>query len=121
MRINEVYEHEPLIPYQGADLHPPATGCDKTARQCVEVSLPQRGPPHDKTGTITTTCEGNPMVTCTAAADGRSLTVTVTQRVCLSIPVRFGADAEPEPEKAAIACGGTDTDTDMDDDCDCLL
>lgn len=121
MRINEVYEHEPLIPYQGADPHPPATGCDKTARQCVEVSLPLKVTPNASTGTITTTCEGNPVVTCTAAADGRSLTVTVTQRVCLSIPVRFGADAEPEPEKATIACGGTDTDTDMDDDCDCLL
>lgn len=105
LRINEVYEHEPLIPYQGTETTPP-TGCEKVGTQCVEVALPLKVTPTATAGTVTTTCSGSPTVTCVTADDGLSCTITVTQQVCVHIPIRFGVDAEPET--ATIACGGTD-------------
>ena len=113
MRINEEYEHEPLIPYQGTHTCPD-TGCDKTAVQCVDVVLPMVLTPTATAGTVTTTCSGSPTVNCVTAADGLSCMVTVTQRVCVSIPVRFGV--EEEPETVTIACGGTDAES----ECTCL-
>lgn len=107
MRINEVYEHEPLIPYQGTDTCPD-TGCDKTAVQCVDVVLPLVLTPTAAAGTVTAACSGSPTVTCVTAADGLSCTVTVTQRVCVSLPIRFGVTAEQQT--ASIACGGTDAE-----------
>ena len=103
LHINEVYEHEPILPYQGTDTNPP-TSCDKTAMQCVEISQPLIVTPVATVGTITTTCQGSPEVTCSTAADGLSCTVTVVQRVCLNIPIRFNAEADPKT--TTIACAG---------------
>ena len=105
LRINEVYEHEPLIPYPATE---PTTSCDKTAMQCVEVSLPLRVTPTATPGTITVTCGGSPTVTCVTAEDGLSCTITVSQRVCACIPVHFGVVADPET--VTIACAGTDAE-----------
>ena len=37
LRINEAYEHEPILPYQPEDTCP-INSCNKTVSQCVEVS-----------------------------------------------------------------------------------
>ena len=41
-------------------------------------------------GSPTVTCQGNPTITCATNADGTMCTVTMTQKVCVSIPVRYG-------------------------------
>lgn len=113
MRINEVYEHEPILPYPATESCP-ATGCDKVGTQGVDITLPMTVTPTATAGTVTTTCQGSPTVTCTTADDGLSCTITVSQRVYLSIPVRFGV--ETEGGTVTIACGGT-----VDTDSVCLL
>lgn len=115
MRINEVFEHEPLLPYQETDC--PSSSCEKTGTHCVDITLPVTVTPTATPGTVTTTCQGTPRVTCTASDDGRTATFTITQRVCVSIPVRFSVTTEPL--ETTIACAGTDTDD--DDGCGCLM
>lgn len=106
LRINEVYEHEPLVPYPVTE---PTTGCDKVGTQCVEVSLPLTVTPTATPGTVVTTCSSSPTVTCVTAEDGLSCTITVSQRVCVSIPVCFGVVADPET--VTIACARTDAES----------
>ena len=104
MRINEVYEHQPILPYQAENCQNAA--CDKMSTQCLDISLPLTVTPVAGVGTTTTACQGAPVVTCVRAPDGLTCTVTVTQRVCMTIPVRFSAVAEPT--SAVIACGDTE-------------
>ena len=89
MRINEAYEHEPILQYQ-PDESCPANGCSKISTQCVDVTAPVILVPTAVTGSPTVTCQGNPTVTCTTNADGTMCTVTLTQQICVSIPVRYG-------------------------------
>ena len=89
MRINEAYEHEPILPYQSEDSCP-VNGCNKVSTQCVDVTATVLLSPTAVMGTPTVTCQGNPTVTCTTNADGTMCTVTLTQKVCVSIPVRYG-------------------------------
>ena len=37
MRINEAYEHEPILPYQSEESCP-LNGCNKVSTQCVDVT-----------------------------------------------------------------------------------
>lgn len=39
MRINEAYEHEPILPYQSEESCP-LNGCNKVSTQCVDVTAP---------------------------------------------------------------------------------
>lgn len=114
MRINEAFEHEPLLPYQETDCTP--ASCDKTGTHCVDITLPLTVTPTATAGTITTTCQGAPRVTCTTADDSLSCTLTITQRVCVNVPVRFSVTAGPE--ETTIACAGAE---DTDEDCVCLM
>lgn len=95
MHISEAYEHEPLLPYQGEDTCP-VSGCDKTGNQCLKVSAPLTFTPTATVGKICVTCQGMPEAACTVNGDGESCTVTLTQRVCVSIPVRFGVTLDPD-------------------------
>lgn len=116
MRINEVYEHEPLLPYQEQ------TGCDKVGTHSVDITLPLTVTPTAAAGTVTTSCQGTPRVTCTTADDGLSCTLTIVQRVCVNVPVRFGVTTEPRETTIACSGRGTNTDeTDEDDNCVCLM
>ena len=51
MRINEAYEHDPILHYQGEESCP-VRSCDKTGTQCVAITAPltftpdHRGDPH---------------------------------------------------------------------------
>ena len=89
MRINEAYEHEPILPYQSEDSCP-VNGCNKVSTQCVDVTATVLLSPTAVMGTPTVTCQGSPTVTCTTNADCTMCTVTLTQQVCVSIPVRYG-------------------------------
>ena len=102
LHISEAYEHEPILPYQPEDTCP-INSCNKTASQCVEVSAPVRLTPTAVVGNINVACQGAPEVACVTNDGGSSVTVTVTQKVCASIPVRFGVEKE-EDEDPKIAC-----------------
>lgn len=107
LHISEAYEHDPILPYQAEEgTSCPMTSCAKTGSQCVDVSAKVVLTPTTVVGTPVVTCQGNPVVTCVTAADGRTCTVTLTQKVCVSIPVRFGVTKEDEDP--TIACAGTD-------------
>ena len=105
LRINEAYEHEPILPYQPEDTCP-INSCNKTASQCVEVSASVKLTPTAVVGNINAACEGAPEVACVTNDEGSSVTVTVTQKVCVSIPIRFGVEkADDDDPKIACADG----------------
>jgi hypothetical protein len=74
------------------------TGCNKSGTQCVDISQEVVLTPTVAVGTVTTTCQGAPDVVCVTNAEGTACTVTLTQRVCATIPVTFGVTTtEGEP------------------------
>lgn len=89
MRINEAYEHEPLLSCTADESCQPG-GCGRVGTQCVDVTAPLTLTPTTVVGTMAVSCQGTPRITCTANADGTSCTVTMTQQVCVSIPIRYG-------------------------------
>jgi hypothetical protein len=70
----------------------------------VEVSKQVRLDPSNTLGTAVITCQGNPTVSCETDASGFSCTVTVTQQICVSIPVTYGINIVEGDD--LIACGG---------------
>lgn len=101
--MNELSKKEALLP--SCPITCP-TGCaGKSGVQCVEVSQPVVLTPRATVGTITTSCPGVPTVSCVTDETGSFCTVTLTQRVCVTIPVSYGATAEPGTP--TIACGGS--------------
>ena len=89
MRISEAYEHEPILPYQAEDSCP-VGGCNKTGTQCVDIAAPFTLTPTAAVGAVSITCQGSPSITCVSDACGSSCTVTMTQQVCVSVPIRYG-------------------------------
>ena len=114
MRINEVFEHEPILPYQEEACTP--ASCDKTGTHCLDITLPLTVTPTATPGTITTPCQGTPRVSCTTADDGLTCTLTIVQRVCVNVPVRFSVAADPL--ETTICCAGVE---DPDESCVCLM
>ena len=100
MRINEAYEHEPILPYQSEESCP-LNGCNKVSTQCVDVTASVILSPTAVMGSPTVTCQGNPTITCATNADGTMCTVTMTQKVCVSIPVRYGTTISATPPSPA--------------------
>lgn len=71
--------------------------CVATASQLVNVCVPITVTPWADTGTVTTTCCGEPVVnsgTCEGEING-TCTFTVSQLICVEVPVTFGANAAP--------------------------
>lgn len=103
MHISEAYEHEPILPYQPEE-NCPAGGCNKIGTQCVDVAAPLTLTPIATAGTATITCQGAPSVVCVTDAEGTSCTVTVTQRVCVAVPIRYSVVVDPDDP--TISCAG---------------
>lgn len=104
LRINEAYEHESILSRspQPEDACPPVSGCNKISTQCVDVTAPMTLTPTASIGTVNISCQGSPCVTCVTDPAGTSCTVTLTQQICVSVPVRYGVTmAAGEP---TIAC-----------------
>ena len=97
--MNESYKETILT---STCLTPPSTGCSKNGTQCVDVSKKVVLMPTATVGTITTSCQGSPTVTCVTNAEGTASTVTLTQRVCVTIPVTFSV--EKEDGEPSIMC-----------------
>lgn len=107
MRINEAYEHEALLPSSAEEACCTINSCNKTSTQLVDVTALADLSPTAVLGTPTVTCQGSPVVTCTTNSDGSMCTVTMTQQVRISIPVRYGVSIEPgEPTIACSDCCG---------------
>ncbi len=103
MRINEAYEHDTILPYQGEESCSMG-GCSKVGTQCVDVTAELTLTPTASVGTVSITCQGVPDITCVTAQDGSCCTVTMTQQICVSVPIRYGVTlTNTEP---TIACAG---------------
>ena len=85
MRINE----DMTLAGQ-AETSCPLDGCSKVVTQCLDMIAPLTVTPATTLGTVSVTCQGTPRVVCTADASGSSCTITMTQQVCISVPVRYG-------------------------------
>lgn len=101
--MNELYQKERTMPLSVDPVACPS-GCNKNGTQCVEISKPVVLTPNAEVGTMTTVCQGSPTVLCVNSADGATCTVTLTQKVCVTVPVSFGIDLTEEDP--TIACGG---------------
>ena len=81
----------------------------KAGTQSVDISQPVVLTPTASLGTVVSSCPGTPTVTCVTAPDGGSCILTLTQRVCISIPVSYGVEVSPgEPIITCadgISCG----------------
>ena len=89
MRISEAYEHEPILAYQGEE-NCQLGGCGRVGTQCVNISAPVVLTPAASIGTVSVTCQGTPVISCVPNGDGTACTMTLTQQVCVSVPVRYG-------------------------------
>ena len=106
MRICEACEHQSIQPYPGEDSCP-VNGSNKISTQCVDISAPMTLTPVAAMEAATVTCQGSPTVACGVDAGGNSCTVTMTQRVCVSVPIRYGVTMTAGEPKIACAdqCG----------------
>lgn len=104
MRINEAYEHEPMLPGQGEEGRP-NNGCKKVITQCVAVTAPVVLTPTASVGTVTVCCQGAPTVSCAADPCGTSATITLTQQVCVTVPVCYGVGMDSGEATIACDCG----------------
>ena len=104
LHISEAYEHEPILPYQPEESCP-TSGCSKIGTQCVDVSAPLTLTPIATAGTAVITCQGMPSVVCVTDDEGTSCTVTVTQRVCVAVPIRYSVVVNPDDPTIACAAG----------------
>jgi hypothetical protein len=76
-----------------------ATTCPAVGYQSVSVCVPVIVKPFAKTGATTTTCCGEPVIvagsnnSCKGTKNG-SCTFTISQDICVKVPVEFGATTE---------------------------
>lgn len=81
--------------------------CPATGYQPATVCVPVTVTPFVIPGTTTTHCCGAPIVTpgtstCAGIVNG-SCTFTITQKICVAVPVEFGAD--PFVGAPSVLCG----------------
>lgn len=93
-----------------------STPCEVIAYQKADVCVPITVKPDVTTGTITTICCGTPEIKQGSQCSGGATecSFTVTQTVCVKVPLTFGADATVG--QAGIDCGEPSL-TDLCKDC----
>ena len=106
MRINEAYEHESILPGQGEEGRKPNNNCHKIVTQCVDVSAPVVLTPTASVDTVTVSCQGAPCVSCSADPCGTCATITITQQICVTVPVRYGVSMSSGEPSISCAEGG---------------
>jgi len=108
LRISETFE--PVLPCQTEESCP-VGGCNKTGTQCVNIAAPLTMVPTASVGTVSVACQGVPSITCVTDPEGTSCTVTMTQQLCVSVPIRYGVSlttGEPTiacADNSCIGCG----------------
>lgn len=75
----------------------PSEECEVVASQLINVCVPVTVTPFATTGPVSTICCGDPVINDDACIGepGRACTFTVSQLICVEVPVNFGADAAP--------------------------
>ncbi|MEG0144933.1 MAG: hypothetical protein RR739_02590 [Clostridia bacterium] len=71
--------------------------CTSVAAQYVDVSVPLKLKPYAIVGDLTTECCGEPVVSLRPCPGGNcccGCEITITQTLCVRIPVRYGANAD---------------------------
>ncbi len=96
--------------------------CPAIGYQPATVCVPVRVTPFANALPTTTFCCGMPVVTpgatiCTGVVNG-SCTFTITQNICMAIPVEFGANAAVG--RPAVLCGVA-TSEDVCTDCGIII
>lgn len=88
--------------------------CESVFYQKETVCVPVKVTPYAKAGTAKASCCGKPVVRAGAQCTGgqTSCTFTITQNLCIEVPVSFGA--EIETGTATVQCG-----TVSEEECDC--
>lgn len=99
MRISEAYDRAPILPHQTEET---SGGCNKVGTQCVNITAPMTLTPTASVGTVTVTCQGSPAMTCVTNEEGTACTLTMTQQVCVSVPIRYGVTTTSG--EATIGC-----------------
>ena len=90
------------------ELATPTASCiGKSGTQCVDISQPVILTPTASLGTVVSSCPGTPCITCVTAPDGASCTLTLTQRVCISIPISYGVEISTGEPTIACADNGS--------------
>lgn len=116
--------YEPTVEVKAAEaacsakeegLQPFPAACSNAFYQTDLISVPIKVAPYAKAGPCSTVCCGSPIITvgndCQGEA-GRTCEFTITQKICVKLPLRFGAAVKVE--HARIQCGGL-----SETECDC--
>ena len=85
--------------------------CPVTGHQIIDVSLPVTVTPFGCVGRTVTKCCGAPTIIPGACGEGAqcgSCVFTITQRLCVSVPVLFGAMVDTG--ETFVNCGGVSVD-----------
>lgn len=106
MHITEAYGHEAILPHQSEESCP-VTGCGRLPTQCVDVAAQVVLTPVAEIGTPVVVCQGTPSMSCVTAPSGTYCTVTLTQRVCATVPVRYSVNVTAEDPSIACVATGT--------------
>jgi len=94
----------------------PIVTCPTVGYQTADVCVPVTVTPYATTGSPVTSCCGDPIIvagrkTCDGTKNG-SCIFTITQRVCVAVPVEFGATAVPGD--TYVDCIGSSADECVD-------
>lgn len=107
--------------YEESMQKPPA--CNNTFFQTDLISVPVKVTPFAKTGHVKTVCCGSPVITtgrCMHGDTGKVCEFTITQKICVKIPLAFGASVSID--HAHVQCGGiSETECDCKPPCLCDL
>ena len=82
-----------------------AAACTTVSEQHADVSLPVKVKPYAVLGEVTTDCCGEPVVTVKQSCGCIGCEITITQSLCISIPVEYGASVEAG--EIAVVCKRT--------------
>ncbi|MDD2391518.1 MAG: hypothetical protein PHU94_01095 [Bacilli bacterium] len=93
--------------------------CPATAYQTSTICVPVSVKPFAKTGTTKTKCCGSPIVSsdtkiCNGVKNGEC-TFTISQSICIEVPVEFGAKAEVGD--TYVECTGASSEESTCNDC----
>lgn len=78
-------------------------GCDTVVSETVCVQADITISPKVEVGTIETYCVGSPVIGPCQGNKVEECTFSVSQRICVQIPLTFSAEASAEP--TGIVCG----------------
>ena len=77
---------------------------ERTCVQCVQIDQPVTMAPVTEIGTAVICYQGIPEVTCEQIPAENQCRLNVSQKICVTLPIRFGVDVSAGD--AVIGCAG---------------